>query len=112
MQTEERNMGAVSNNVYNAYIKAGKGYLIVPMLILSPTLLQVVQVMSSYWCVRAALSIGCLSADGEIEERKWNRSSRFHVRAHSVSQVVMLLTFRCRWASTLHSVSRKPSRSS
>ena len=57
MQTEERNTGAVSNDVYNAYIKAGKGYLIVPLLILAVALLQVAQVMSSYWYVWDALCI-------------------------------------------------------
>lgn len=49
MQAEERNTGAVNNQVYKEYIRAGKGYIILPMLILSVALLQGTQVMSSYW---------------------------------------------------------------
>ena len=51
MQQEERNTGAVSNQVYMEYIRAGKGYIIIPLLVLSVALLQGAQVMSSYWLV-------------------------------------------------------------
>ena len=51
MQQEERNTGAVSNQVYLEYLRAGKGYIILPLLLLSVTLMQGAQVMSSYWLV-------------------------------------------------------------
>ena len=49
MQVEERNTGAVSKEVYSEYLRAGKGYIVVPLLVMSVALLQVSQVMSSYW---------------------------------------------------------------
>lgn len=51
MQAEERNTGAVSKEVYVEYLRAGKGYIILPVLFLSVTLMQGAQVMSSYWLV-------------------------------------------------------------
>ena len=49
MQTEERNMGAVPRAIYVEYLNAGKGMVIIPLLILSLVFLQGTQVMSSYW---------------------------------------------------------------
>ena len=49
MQTEERNTGAVSGAVYAAYLKAGNGKIVVPLLLFSLTCLQATNVMSSYW---------------------------------------------------------------
>ncbi|KAI9000570.1 P-loop containing nucleoside triphosphate hydrolase protein [Trametes punicea] len=66
MQVEERNTGAVSNQVYLEYLRAGKGYIILPLLLLSVTLLQGAQVMSSYWLVY-------------WEERKWPFGSGFYM---------------------------------
>ena len=51
MQVEERNTGAVSNEVYKRYLKAGKGEILIPLLIISLAFLQGAQVMSSYWLV-------------------------------------------------------------
>ncbi len=51
MQAEERNKGAVSAAVYKRYLKAGKGSIILPLLILSLAFMQGTQVMSSYWLV-------------------------------------------------------------
>jgi hypothetical protein len=51
MQQEERNTGAVSGTVYKEYLKAGRGQILIPALILSLTFLQGAQVMSSYWYV-------------------------------------------------------------
>lgn len=51
MQVEERNTGAVSREVYKEYLKAGKGQILIPLLILALTFLQGAQVMSSYWYV-------------------------------------------------------------
>lgn len=49
MQTEERNTGAISWEVYKQYMKAGSGEIIVPLLILSMCLMQGATVVSSYW---------------------------------------------------------------
>ena len=51
MQQEERNTGAVSGTIYKEYLKAGKGNILIPLLILSLAFLQGAQVMSSYWYV-------------------------------------------------------------
>jgi len=50
MQTEERNTGAVQSGVYNAYIKAGYGEVMIPLLVFSLVLMQAATVLSSYWC--------------------------------------------------------------
>ena len=49
MQTEERNTGAIQWDVYQTYIKAGYGEVIIPLLVLSLVLLQGATVLSSYW---------------------------------------------------------------
>jgi ABC-type methionine transport system ATPase subunit len=51
IQAEERVTGAVSIDVYGAYIKAGKGYPVLPFLFLTLALIQGAAVMSSYWSV-------------------------------------------------------------
>ncbi|KAH6913063.1 ATP-binding cassette transporter YOR1 [Coprinopsis sp. MPI-PUGE-AT-0042] len=51
MQEEERNTGAVSLDVYKAYVRAGRGGLMMPTLFLSLALIQGATVMSSYWLV-------------------------------------------------------------
>jgi ABC-type Fe3+/spermidine/putrescine transport system ATPase subunit len=51
MQAEERAIGAVHRDVYIAYAKAGKGYIVLPLLLLSLALVQGATVMSSYWSV-------------------------------------------------------------
>jgi hypothetical protein len=51
MQTEERNTGAISGKAYKGYMKAGKGQIIMPFLLLSLVLLQSATIMSSYWFV-------------------------------------------------------------
>lgn len=51
MQAEERATGAVSGAVYAAYIKAGRGNVVVPLLMLCLVLMQGASVMSSYWLV-------------------------------------------------------------
>lgn len=40
MQAEERNVGAISLDVYKSYLAAGNGRVIVPLIILSLVLLQ------------------------------------------------------------------------
>ena len=51
VQTEERNKGAISGEVYKSYLKAGKGQIILPFLLLSLVLLQGATIFSSYWFV-------------------------------------------------------------
>ena len=51
MQAEERSKGAVSNAVYAAYFRAGRGELMIPMCIISIVFMQGAQVMTSYWLV-------------------------------------------------------------
>lgn len=49
MQTEERNTGAIQWDVYKAYLKAGYGEVMIPLLVLSLVLMQGATVLSSYW---------------------------------------------------------------
>jgi len=51
MQEEERSVGAVTWKVYKTYLTAGNGQILVPALLFSYLLVQVAQVMSSYWLV-------------------------------------------------------------
>ena len=51
MQAEERNTGAVTWDVYKAYVKAAKGEIVVPMLVLSSLLMQGTMIIGSYWLV-------------------------------------------------------------
>jgi ABC-type multidrug transport system fused ATPase/permease subunit len=51
MQAEERNTGSVSGQIYGAYIRAGDGKLLVPLLLLTLALIQGATVLSSYWLV-------------------------------------------------------------
>jgi ABC-type multidrug transport system ATPase subunit len=50
MQAEERSTGAVSWDVYKTYAIAGRGKIVLPLLLFSLVLLQGATVMSSYWC--------------------------------------------------------------
>jgi len=67
MQTEERNTGAVSWKVYRDYLKAGNGVVLVPLVIFSLILMQVGNVIGSYWLVW-------------WQEKQWNRAQGFYVR--------------------------------
>ncbi|SGY78695.1 BQ5605_C008g04915 [Microbotryum silenes-dioicae] len=51
MQEEERATGAVDGGVYMAFLRAAKGHITVPLLILSLALAQGAQVLGSYWLV-------------------------------------------------------------
>lgn len=51
MQVEERNTGAVNGAIYKAYLKAGKGHIMLPIFGLAIALMQASTVMSSYWLV-------------------------------------------------------------
>ncbi|KAJ7183174.1 ABC transporter [Mycena filopes] len=71
MQVEERNIGAISRDVYGAYISAGNGKYILPLLALALVLLQGANVMSSYWLVY-------------WQERKWNRPEGFYMGIYAM----------------------------
>jgi len=51
MQAEERNTGAVSGQIYKAYISAGKGEIAMPLLLIALIFSQGSTVMGSYWFV-------------------------------------------------------------
>ncbi|VDB84771.1 unnamed protein product [Peniophora sp. CBMAI 1063] len=51
MQQEERSTGAVSWEVYKAYIEAGNGWVTLPFVALSMVVMQAATVLSSYWLV-------------------------------------------------------------
>ncbi|KAH9945256.1 P-loop containing nucleoside triphosphate hydrolase protein [Epithele typhae] len=80
MQVEERNMGSVSSKVYGEYIRAGKGYVILPLLVLSVALLQGAQVMSSYWLVY-------------WQEVKWNFGDAFYMGIYAALGISQAITF-------------------
>ncbi|KAJ7116424.1 ABC transporter [Mycena epipterygia] len=80
MQTEERNIGAISLEVYKAYISAGNGKIIVPLLLLSLVLLQGANVLSSYWLVY-------------WQERKWHRPEGFYMGIYAFFGLSQALTF-------------------
>ena len=87
MQEEERNVGAVTWEIYSGYLAAGRGYIMVPLLLLSLVLLQGAQVMSSYWLVY-------------WQERKFNQPSGFYVHPFAppfLDSFVLIYLFR--WAS-------------
>ena len=65
MQEEERNTGAIEWDVYKSYMNAGKGEVVVPLLLLSLVLIQAATVLSSYWLVW------------------WQERYVFHIPSHS-----------------------------
>jgi hypothetical protein len=86
MQEEERNIGAVTWGIYGDYLSAGRGYIMVPLLLLSLVFLQGAQVMSSYWLVY-------------WQERKFNQPSGFYVRGFVPFFLESrALMYRFRWA--------------
>ncbi|KAJ7758854.1 ABC transporter [Mycena maculata] len=80
MQTEERNIGAISLNVYKSYLSAGNGKIIVPLILLSLVLLQGSNTMSSYWLVY-------------WQERKWPRPDGFYMGIYAFFGVSQAITF-------------------
>jgi ABC-type multidrug transport system ATPase subunit len=51
MQQEERNAGAMRKGTYSSYLKAGKGFIMVPVLLFCVALAQGFFVMTSFWLV-------------------------------------------------------------
>ncbi|KAJ7841321.1 ABC transporter [Mycena olivaceomarginata] len=99
MQIEERNIGAISLEVYKAYLAAGNGKYVVPLLLLSLVLLQGANVMSSYWLVY-------------WQERKWPRPEGFYAYSSSaimfffMGSTFALLTYFA--SQNLHKVMHAP----
>ena len=77
MQEEERSIGAVNWKVYKSYLAAGNGYILVPVLLFSLLLVQIAQVLSSYWLVF-------------WQEQQFNQPAGFYVRdfASSLPRVI------------------------
>ncbi|SJX60774.1 probable YOR1-ABC transporter [Sporisorium reilianum f. sp. reilianum] len=51
MQAEERNTGSVSLRVYLTYLKYGRGVYMVPICVGSIVLMQVANILNSYWLI-------------------------------------------------------------
>ncbi|WFD31665.1 hypothetical protein MSPP1_002704 [Malassezia sp. CBS 17886] len=51
MEDEEQNTDSVDGHVYASYLRAGRGWLTVPMLLLSAAAMQAVTNLSTYWIV-------------------------------------------------------------
>jgi len=56
MQEEERSIGAVSWDVYKAYLKSGHGFILIPFLICAVLMLNASAIISSYWYVLTCFS--------------------------------------------------------
>ncbi|KAF8150782.1 ABC transporter [Crassisporium funariophilum] len=78
MQVEERNTGAIAVGVYRDYMSAGKGAVVVPLLVVALVLMQGATVVSSYWLVW-------------WQERAWHQSQGFYMGIYAglgVSQAI------------------------
>ncbi|PWN27227.1 hypothetical protein BDZ90DRAFT_232770 [Jaminaea rosea] len=51
MTQEQRNTGSVSGKVYKDYIRAGRGSFMLPLIIITICIVQVITVLNSYWLV-------------------------------------------------------------
>ncbi|PWN53455.1 putative YOR1-ABC transporter [Violaceomyces palustris] len=51
IKAEERNTGSVSAHVYYAYLKAGKGWIMIPVVLGSVCLMQTSTILNSYWLI-------------------------------------------------------------
>ncbi|KAG6909964.1 hypothetical protein DXG01_014233 [Tephrocybe rancida] len=80
MQTEERNTGAISGDVYKEYSRAGKGKIVLPLLFLSLVLIQGATVMSSYWLVY-------------WQENKWAQPQGFYMGIYAFLGVAQAIAF-------------------
>ncbi|KAG1747124.1 ABC transporter [Suillus paluster] len=79
MQEEERNTGVIKWRVYREYLTAAHGTVMVPLLLLSLVLMEVSNVMSSYWLVY-------------WQEYKWHQSSGFYTGIYATLGVSQALT--------------------
>ncbi|BEI91781.1 uncharacterized protein CcaverHIS019_0406010 [Cutaneotrichosporon cavernicola] len=51
MQLEERNQGSLQKGTFSGYLRAGKGYIMLPLLLIAVVIGQGFTVMSQYWLV-------------------------------------------------------------
>ncbi|KIO14748.1 hypothetical protein M404DRAFT_17610 [Pisolithus tinctorius Marx 270] len=79
MQGEERNTGAIRWQIYQQYLSAGHGLILVPFLLLSLVLMQGANVMSAYWLVY-------------WEEMKWNYPQGFYMGIYAALGVSQAFT--------------------
>ncbi|KII89764.1 hypothetical protein PLICRDRAFT_39929 [Plicaturopsis crispa FD-325 SS-3] len=80
MQVEERNTGAINRAIYKEYLRAGRGAIVLPLLILSLVLIQGATVMSSYWLVY-------------WQEDKWHQSPGFYMGIYAGLGVAQAVSF-------------------
>ncbi|KAF7976598.1 hypothetical protein HWV62_6090 [Athelia sp. TMB] len=95
MQTEERNTGHISGDVYKVYLRAGKGNVMLPLLLLSVVLIQGSTVMSSY----------C----------KWNQTQAFYMGIYAglgVSQAIFAFAMGASFALLTYYASQRLHRAS
>jgi len=79
MQAEERNTGAVTWEIYRAYISAGKGIMALPLLLLALVLSQASTVLGSYWLVY-------------WQEDKWHQPQGFYMGVYAGLGVAQAFT--------------------
>lgn len=97
MQAEERNTGAIAWDVYKSYIRAGRGGLMMPVLVLSLALIQGATVMSSYWLVW-------------WQESAWNQTPGFFMGIYAalgVSQALFTFTMGAAFAMLTYFASQR-----
>jgi ABC-type multidrug transport system ATPase subunit len=96
MQQEERNAGAMKKGTYSTYLRAGKGFIMVPVLLFNVALAQGFFVMTSFWLVY-------------WQERRWGLDNGVYMGVSPpILNRVSVLTLRF----TLVSVLVQPSRCS
>nr|ODN94507.1 ATP-binding cassette transporter YOR1 [Cryptococcus depauperatus CBS 7855] len=66
MQIEERNIGALKGRTFIDYFKAGKGFILIPILVLSVIVAQTFVIITSFWLVW-------------WEESKWPQPNGFYM---------------------------------
>lgn len=75
MQQEERNAGAMKKGTYSSYLRAGKGFIMVPVLLFCVALAQGFFVMTSFWLVY-------------WQERQWGLSDGVYMGVSLVNYVL------------------------
>ncbi|KAG1831205.1 ABC transporter [Suillus subalutaceus] len=79
MQEEERNTGAIKWEVYQEYLTAAHGPVLLPLLLLSVIFMQCCSVMSSYWLIY-------------WEEDKWHQTAGFYTGIYAALGISQALT--------------------
>ncbi|KAG8971979.1 hypothetical protein FRC05_010514, partial [Tulasnella sp. 425] len=74
MKSEKRSIGSIEKKVYSTYLKAGKGWWTIPLVVLSAVLMQGAAVISTYWLVW-------------WQEDSFHRSTKFYMILYAVLAV-------------------------